>query len=394
MVQPLAAIRVIDFSRYIAGPFCASVLADLGAEVIRVEPPGGGEDRRLVPLGDAPDGALFLQMNRNKKSLAIDIKSPAGRAVIAKLVATADVVVTSMPIKALKSHGLDRPALEKLKPDIITANVSAFGPEGQLSQRTGFDAVGQAMSGAAYLAGGPGAPARSASSYVDYGTGLAAALGVLAAVIQRGQTGEGQDVQASLLATALTFLNVAHIEEAVLGLARAPFGNRSPNSGPSDIFPTRDGSIVVQVVGTPMFTRWARLVGRPELLDDARFKSDAARGNNGAALSAVMRDWTQQRSTADAIAALTQSGIPAGPVYAPAQVVADPLIAGTGVFATIDYPGLDRPAPVTNLLVRLGATNGAMRRAPLAGEHTAEILEELGLASEIEVLARDGIVSR
>ncbi|MGO4836802.1 CaiB/BaiF CoA transferase family protein, partial [Rhizobiaceae sp. 2RAB30] len=245
----LRGIRVLDFSRYIAGPYCASILADLGADVIRIEPVGGGEDRLLVPVTDDGQGALFIQMNRNKRSLAMNTGSEELRHILDELIVTSDVVVTNMPVEALKRQRLDYERLASIRTDIIATNLSAFGHSGSLRGKTGFDAVAQAVSGAAYLGGRSGNPSRAASSYVDYGTGLAGAMGTLAAVIERLRSGKGQNVQASLLATAMTFINAAHIEAAATDLDRHPWGNRSPFSGPSDLFGTLDGAIAVQVVG-------------------------------------------------------------------------------------------------------------------------------------------------
>lgn len=392
---PLGGVRVLDLSRYIAGPYCASVLADLGAEVVRVEPPGGGDDRDLVPVGLERAGALFLQMNRNKKSVALDGRTARGRELLERLIASVAVVVTSLPVPELRRQGLDRAALVRLRPDLVTANVSAFGAKGRLSCRGGFDAVGQAMSGAAYLSGRAGAPMRSAASYVDYGTGLGAAVGVLAALLEKTRTGEGQDVQASLLGTALSFLNPALIEEAVLGRSRRPYGNRSPNSGPSDVYPTADGAVVVQVVGSRMFARWAKLVGRPELARDPRFRTDADRGRNGQALSRIMRAWTRERISAEALKAMNAAGIPAAPVHAPGQVLADPAVAETGLLTGVPFPGLATPAPLAETIVRLNDRTGMIRsRAPLLGEHTIEVLTALGLGrGEIDDLLARGTIS-
>ncbi|WP_137391686.1 CaiB/BaiF CoA transferase family protein [Rhodoligotrophos defluvii] len=390
----LGDLRVLDFSRYIAGPYCASVLGDLGAEVVRIEPVGGGEDRRLIPVTDDGDGALFLQLNRNKKSLAVDAASSEGRQIVERLTCTADVVITNMPVGTLKRHGLDYETLRRLKPDIIATNLSAFGPKGPLGGRTGFDAVAQAVSGAAYLGGSPSRPSRAASSYVDYGTGLAGAVGTLAAIIHRLKTGEGQNVQASLLATAFTFINAAHIEAAVKGTDRRPYGNRSPNSAPSDFFPTLDGAIAVQVVGNPMFRRWARLMDRPELARDPRFDSDAARGQNGLALSRVMRKWTKTRTTAQAIEQLGRAGIPSGPVYSPHQAIGDPDIMESGVLGTVSQPGVGTALPIANLLVQLQSIGQSVRApAPSAGQHTAQVLRAIGYSDEeIAHLARKGCV--
>lgn len=390
----LGDIRVVDFSRYIAGPYCASILGDLGADVVRVEPVGGGDDRRLVPVSARGEGALFLQLNRNKRSLAIDSAAPGGRAVVERLVAKADIAVTNMPPRALKRYGLDYETLRRIRPDIITVNLSAFGTKGRLSGQTGFDAVAQAMSGAAYLGGRVGRPSRSASSYVDYGTGLAGAMGALAAIVHRLKTGEGQDVQASLLATGLAFLNAMHIEQAARQLDRKPYGNRSPNSGPSDFCPTKDGVIAVQVVGNVMFKRWAALVGKPDLPKDRRFATDAARGRNGAALSRMLRDWAKSYTSAEAIDLLAREGIPAGPVYTPRQTLADPGIAEAGVFQMTDFPGVANAIPLVGLPVQLQSLSQAIRmRAPLPGEHSEAVLRELGYGvDEIAAMVREGCV--
>ena len=379
----LSDIRVLDFSRYVAGPYCASILAALGAEVIRIEPPEGGEDRKLIPLGEKADGALFLQLNRGKKSLAINSASPRGREAIERLVPTADVVITNMPVKALKKRGLDYETLQKLRGDIITTNLSAFGTKGPLRDKTGFDAVAQGVSGSAYLGGEPLYPSRAASSYVDYGTGLAAAMGTLAAVIHRMKTGEGQDVQASLLATALTFINAAHIEAAVAGRDRQPWGNRSPFSAPSDFFRTADGCIAVQVVGNLMFGRWASLIGRPELADDPRFASDSDRGHHGAELSRIMQEWTAAKTTKQALQMLEAAGVPGGPVYSPRQVAADPCIAGSAMLSPTRYEGIDVPLPLASFLVQMDCLDpGGATPVPRIGQHTEELLRSVGYSPQ------------
>jgi crotonobetainyl-CoA:carnitine CoA-transferase CaiB-like acyl-CoA transferase len=389
----LQGIRVIDLSRFIAGPYCGAILADLGAEVIRVEPVGGGEDRRLVPVARGGEGALFLQLNRNKLSVALDINAPAGRAALERLIATAQVVLTNMPPQGLKKQNLEYATLRAIKPDLIVTNLSAFGMTGRLSNRTGFDGVAQGMSGAAYLGGKPGRPARSASSYVDYGTGLAAALGTVAAVMHHMRTGEGQEVQASLLGTAMAFLNAMHIEEAVLRTGRKPYGNRSPNSGPSDMFPTADGTIVIQVVGNAMFRRLATVIGRPDLPQQKRFATDSARGRNGAALSRMVATWTRARTSAEALDLLERAGVPGGPIYTPRDALDDPGIAEAGIFNAMPFPGADAPLPLAGLPLRFGRLEAGVRtRPPLAGEHTERVLRGAGLSEQdIAVLLRDGV---
>ena len=393
--MPLSGIKVIDLTRFLAGPYCASLLADFGADVIRVEPPEGGEDRGLVPIGSPAGGALFQQVNRNKRAIALDIRQEEGRALLEQLIKEADVVLTNMPVATLRRARLDHETLRSLRHDLVTANISGFGRRGPLAARNGFDGVGQVMSGAAYLAGNPRVPRRAGCSYVDYATGLAAALGVMAALIHRRNTGEGQDVEASLFATALTFANPWHIEEALLDLGRRPFGNRSPNSAPSDIFPTSDGAIVVQVIGSQMFARWAQLVGREDLLGRADMAGDAARGRKGTLISRVMRQWTRQRSTAEAIETLSRHGIPAGPVLSPRQVIDDAMIAETGVLEAVKLHGVKRTAPMAGTVVNLQGVDSSIKScAPVVGQDTREVLASAGLSlSTIDALISKGIVA-
>ena len=259
----LDGIRVLDFGRYIAGPFCAALLADLGAEVIRVERIGGGEDRFIIPVCDGKDGcgALYLAMNCNKRGMTLDPACPQGREIVKKLVATADVVIANLPPAVLRSLALDLDSLRQVKPDIILTTATGFGAGGPLSHKHGFDGIGQAMSGAVYLTGTPEQPTMLKASWVDFGTASLSAFGTLAALIERGKSGRGQKVEGALLRTALAFANAQLIEQAVTGVNRVATVNRGFNNAPGDIFKCRDGWIIVTVIGGPMFRRWCRMVG-------------------------------------------------------------------------------------------------------------------------------------
>src|SRR6266705_207 len=205
----LTGIRVLDFGRYIAGPYCAALLADLGADVIRIERAGGGEDRWVAPVADDGAGAMFLVMNRNKRAMTLDPACPEGREIVKKLVAIADVVVANLPPEVLRSLALDLDSLRRVKPDIILTTVTAFGAGGPWSAKHGFDGIGQVMCGSAYLTGTPEQPLRAAVAWVDCGTASQAAFGTLAALMARQQTGRGQKVEAALLRTAVAFNNAA-----------------------------------------------------------------------------------------------------------------------------------------------------------------------------------------
>src|SRR6185312_989798 len=268
MNGPLHSIRVVDFGRYIAGPFCAALLGDLGAEVIRVEKRDVREDRTLISLGEnaagSPrEGAMFLQMNRNKRGLTLDPAHEKGRDVVRRLIAKADVVIANLPGETLKSLGLDYASVSAINPRAVLGVATAFGLEGPYSNRVGFDGIAQAMSGATYFAGTEEQPVRAAAPWVDFGTASLLALGIVSALRARDMTGKGQLVEGALLRTAMTFFSTTLIEEDVLKLGRKPTLNRSQTAAPSDIYKTRTGWITVAINGDPLFRRVARLIGAP-----------------------------------------------------------------------------------------------------------------------------------
>jgi crotonobetainyl-CoA:carnitine CoA-transferase CaiB-like acyl-CoA transferase len=390
----LAGIRVLDFGRYIAGPFCGALLADLGADVIRIDKTAGSEDRFTTPVSvDGAIGAGFLQLNRNKRGITLNPRTPGGAGVLKRLVATADVVVANLPPDTLQAMGLDYAALIQCRQDIILTSSTAFGSKGPFANRVGFDGVAQAMSGNLHLTGQPGEPMKNALPYVDFMTGALNTVATLAALQHRARTGEGQHVEGALLASALTVAGGSLLEEAVTGIGRTATGNRGQTSAPSDVFPTRDGWIIVQVVGNPLFERWARLVGEESWLTDPRFASDQSRGEHGELISARMRRWSEVRTSTDAIAELERARVPCGEVLTPAAALLHPQVDAMDLLAEVAYPGMATPYPLTRMPFAMSRHVAETRRPPLLGEHTGEILAELGYPSQaIDQLRSEGAI--
>ena len=375
----LDGIRVLDFGRFIAGPFCGMLLGDMGAEVIRVDRLDGSEDRFLVPVAESGEGPLFLALNRNKRSLTLNPTKPEGREIVRQLVKSADVVIANLPQPTLVSMGIDYETLKTIKEDIILTTVTAYGNGGPYSERVGFDGVAQALAGATYHGGRPSDPMKSFVPFADFGTASLAAFGTMAALYERQKTGQGQLVEGALTRTVMAF-NIGLLgEEAVLGTDRPGYGNRGYSSGPSDAFKTKDGAVMVQIIGPAMFKRWADLMGEEHWLTDPRFATDMDRGDNGELLSARMQVWCMDKATKEVLDALDGARIPCGPVLSAKQTLEDPHIKAMDFLQAMEFPGMDKPAAITTTPVKLSRTPGTIRqRTAMLGEHTDEILAELG----------------
>ena len=379
----LHGYRVLDFGRYIAGPFCGTLLGDYGAEVIRVERVKGSEDRYLQPVTDKGEGSMFLQLNRNKLGFTLNPTKPEGKSIVEKLVKTADIVIANLPDSTLKAMHLDYQSLEKVNPKIILTSNTAFGTTGPYSDRVGFDGVAQAMSGAMNMTGDPDIPLKAFSPYVDFCTASLAAYGTLLAILERQKTGKGQRVQTSLLSTALTMTNSHVMEQKLLKKNRIATRNRSQTSAPADTFQTKDGWVLVHTVGQPLFERWAELMGEPEWISDPRFKDDISRGDHGEIISNRMAKWCKDKTNKEVLNKLDKARIPGGEVLRAKEVLEEQHIIARNLFLDLEYANLKEPAPIMSPAVELSENPGHINHsAPLLGEHTETIMIELGYTKE------------
>ncbi len=390
----LDGVRVLDYGRFIAAPWCSALLADMGADVLRIEKREGGEDRWVQSVTSGGEGGTFLQCNRNKRSLTLDSTTSEGADITRRLVARSDIVIANMPAAGMRASGLDYESLRAVKPDIILASATAYGEGGPYSDRIGFDGAGQVMSGAVYRQGLPELPIRTVVPQADFGTALTLTIGVMMALYHRSQTGKGQHVEGALLPTALMLSNAFLIERELLGVDKPRAANRGTSVAPCDLYEVTDGWVLLQIAGQPMFKRWCRLIGREDLFDDSRFADDDSRWQNGDVLNDLMQQWCAGKTKAEVLAELESAKLPAAPLNSPQDVLDDPHVEAMGYLKRVPFPGASRPVPLIETPFRLSATPGSIRRrAPLLGEHTDEVLAEIGYSTaDIANLRRDGII--
>jgi crotonobetainyl-CoA:carnitine CoA-transferase CaiB-like acyl-CoA transferase len=403
----LAGLRVLDLSRILAGPWVGQTLADLGAEVIKVERPGSGDDTRSWgppwlkdPQGrDTAESAYFLCANRNKKSVTADISHPEGQKLVRQLAARSDILIENYKLDGLKQYGLDYESLRELNPRLIYCSITGFGQTGPYAARAGYDFLIQAMGGLMSITGvkdgEPGAgPQKVGVALTDILTGLYSTVGILAALAHRNVSGKGQWLDMALLDVQVASLANQGSNYLVGGTVPQRMGNAHPNIVPYQDFPTRDGYMVIAVGNDAQFARLCETGGRPELATDPRYADNKSRVMNRVALIAAMNEFTVQRTTAQWIAALEAVGVPCGPINNVEQVFADPQVRERGLRQTVGSPSLGE-VPIVANPIRLSETPVQYRSAPpRLGEHTREVLREvLGLAdSDVDRLKSGGVI--
>ena len=375
---PLAGIRVLDLTRVLAGPFCSMILGDMGAEIIKVEEPGKGDDTRGWPPFSGGEATYFLSVNRNKKSLTLNMKAPDGQAIFRRLVAKADVVLENFRPGTMERLGFGYDALRKLNPRLIYCAISGFGESGPEASRPGYDLIVQGESGVMDLTGfADGPPVKVGNSVADLVSGMAAAHGVTLALLSRARTGKGQKVEIGMLDVMASLLTYQAGLYWNGGGQPARRGNQHPSIVPYEVFQAQDAYMTLGVANNSLFDRMCRAIGREELAKDPRFDSEASRVTNREVLVPLLNSIFSMRPASDWLKRLDEAGVPAGRIKTVAEVCDSEHLRARGMFVSLNHP---KAGAVTamGVPIRLWDTPGAAQApAPLLGQHTDEILTGL-----------------
>jgi crotonobetainyl-CoA:carnitine CoA-transferase CaiB-like acyl-CoA transferase len=375
---PLSGIKVVDLTRILAGPFCTQLLADLGADVIKVEPPGRGDPVRAQ--GAIKDGLswYYAQFNRNKKSLTLDLYAEEGRVVLADLIRRADVLVENYRPGVLDKMGFHEARLHELNPGLVVGSVNGYGSSGPYVDRPAFDFIAQAMSGFMSVSGAPGEPMRAGPPIADLVAGLYAAFGIVAALLARGRSGQGQCVEASLTGGLISMLAYFSAQYLATGQVPVRMGNDHPVVYPYGLFHAADGEVAI-APSTPVHVRrFLEALGLAQLLEDAAFADNAARVRNRERLRPLIDAALATATVEQWIGRLNAAGVPCGRVMNLAEVFSDPQVQAQEMMLEVEHPS-HGPVRMTGFPVKLSATPAQLRRpAPALGEHTDAVLRELG----------------
>ena len=393
-MTPLAGLTVLDLTQNVAGPFCTQILGDLGADVVKIERPGRGDEiRAWAPPRWGPESAAFLALNRNKRSLALDVKAPEARPVLERLVERADVLVQSFRPGGAEALGFGPKGARARNPRLVYCSVTAFGARGPLRDLPGYDPMMQAYAGFMSLTGEPGGPpVRAGTSIVDMGTGMWAALAILAALRERDRTGEGCEITTALFDTALAWIPYQLLGYLATGDVPGPHGSHAAIIVPYGGFPTADGALMIAAPTDALFVRLCRALGCPELAADPRFADNPGRVRHRAALLPAIESVTRRYTTAALIERLRAADVTCAPIQTLDQVAADPQTKASEMLAPTPHSTISDLLTVALPIRWDGARSAPRRPPPRVGEHTVEVLVGLGLArSEVDGLRARGV---
>jgi crotonobetainyl-CoA:carnitine CoA-transferase CaiB-like acyl-CoA transferase len=393
---PLDGVLVADLTQNVAGPFCTQILGDMGAEVVKIERPGRGDDARAwAPPFWGDESAAFMAMNRNKKSLVLDLKQDAGREVLKRLVTRADVFVQSLRAGIVREMGLDFEGARALNARLVYCSITAFGARGPLRDLPGYDPLMQAYGGLMSVNGHPGAePARVGTSIVDMGTGMWAVMGILAALRQRDATGQAVEVTTALFETALMWVSYHALGYFGSGEVPQPQGSGTAMIAPYQAFPAADGWAMIAAGSDSLFVRLVKALGIPELAADERFRDNPSRVRNREALVAALSARTRERKTAEVLERLRQAGVPAAPILAVDAVMAEPQTSEAGMLVAAAHPRIPDYRSIGLPIQWNGRRPGVRRVPPLLGEHSEDVLTALGYTrDDVRGLRAKGVVT-
>ncbi|MGI6252686.1 MAG: CaiB/BaiF CoA transferase family protein [Aminivibrio sp.] len=392
----LEGLKVLDLTRVLAGPFCTMMFADMGAEIIKVEQAGKGDDTRHMGPFKEGESAYFMNLNRNKKGITLNLKDPRGKAIFLDLVKKADVVIENFRPGTMEKLGLGYEELKKVNPGLVYGAISGFGHTGRYSQKPGYDIISQAMSGLMSTTGWPGGePTRTGTAMGDVLGGLSCAIGILAAVYNKIQTGEGQKVDVALVDSAVASLEIINMIYLVEGRVPTRIGNRYESTYPYDSFRGSDGSLVIGAGNDKLWVSLCKVMGRPELAEDPRYLHVPDRVARHEELKEIVEEWTMKRTVDEIYEMVDAAGIPCAPIYDIAQVANDPHIAGDReMFVDLEHPVAGK-MKVTGAHIKLSGTPPTLRTpSPALGQHNDEVLAELlGYPQEkISELREEGVI--
>ena len=396
MPQPLENIKVVDLTRTLAGPFCTQNLADMGADVVKIEEPNDGDETRKWPPIWNGESTQFLSFNRNKRSLSVNLKSDEGLAIVKKLAAGADIMIESFRAGTLARFGLGYDDIKAVNPDIIYCTISGYGRTGPMASKPGYDLIIQAYSGLMHLTGEPdGAPQRVGFSLVDLFTGMLAFGSIVTALYHRDQTGEGQLIDAALLDGQVAAMSYHATGYIGTGVEPHRLGSGHPSLVPYQSFPASDGYFILGVANPNLWERFCHAIGHPELKDDPKFATNPDRVAHRAEMIDLLNGVFATNTVAHWVKVIDDAGVPVGPINKTSDVVADAQVKARDMFLPIDHPNVP-DLRVPNSPIKLQGTPARLRRPPpLLGQHNDEVLAELGYAAaDIAVLKNAGVIGR